>query len=798
MQYKKIVLALLFVCLAGSFHPVFGQQLPSSITQSIRGQIVDLDTQSPLIGVNIIVVGSQPLLGGSSDQNGRFEINNVPVGRATLQITYIGYEPLVLSDVLITAGKELVLDLELEESVIETEGVVIVADEFEGVAINEMALVSARSFSVEQTQRYAASISDPARMAQTFAGVTGGGDDLLNEIVVRGNSPKGLLWRLEGIEIPNPNHFGSEGASGGGISMLSSSTLSRSDFFTGAFPAEYGNALSGVFDLFLRNGNSVRKEYALQVGILGVDASIEGPFSAKSNGSFLINYRYSTLGILNNFNVLPEESIQYQDLSFKFNFPTKKGGSFTLFGLGGDAQDIYGTAIADSTQWENMYDDGVNGKYVPKMGVVGASYLWLLGPNTYLKTIAAITGERRTDDEQILIPSDNYRGRILERQDTRNWSYRGSAQLNHKFNAKQTLQIGLTATQLGYNLVDRIRDGIDDPLVTFLNQKGSTQMFKSHAQLKLRPTARLTLTPGIHYTYFGLNKNNQIEPRIGASWQFSPTQHLSVGIGLHSRVEPTAIYLAERTRTDGTLHQPHRDLDLMKAWHYVAGYDHYFNPKLRLKFEAYYQYLYDIPVSTDVSNPIFATINAEDAWDIVLDDQILTNGGTGENYGVELTLEKFLSQGYYYLFTGSLYESVYTPLDGETYNTRYAGNYVINLVGGKEFSLKNKNLLGFNARFILAGGNRYTPLDIARTIENQSFIYDLSKTYANQVEAYYRLDFGVSYTLNQSALTHAVRFDFQNITNRENVQGFDYNRNLERVPFFHTGLIPVLSYKVTF
>ncbi|MEM8488988.1 MAG: carboxypeptidase-like regulatory domain-containing protein, partial [Bacteroidota bacterium] len=554
MKYIHLLFALLLTAFVPHTDVATAQDIPPQavpITQSIRGTVVDLDTQAPLIGVNVIVLNTNPLKGTSSDVNGRFAITDVPVGRATLQVTYIGYEPLVLSDMLITAGKELVLALELQESVIETEGVVVVADEFEGVAVNEMATVSARSFSVEQTQRYAASISDPARMAQTFAGVTGGGDDLLNDIVVRGNAPKGLLWRLEGIEVPNPNHFGGEGASGGGVSMLSSSTLSRSDFFTGAFPAEYGNAASGVFDLFLRNGNAVKREYAFQIGVLGIDAAIEGPFSADYNGSFLINYRYSTLGVLNNFGVLPDESIQYQDLSFKFNFPTQKGNSFTLFGLGGDAQDIYGSAVADSTQWVDPIDDAINGKYAPRVGILGASYLHLLGPNTYLKAIGMISGERRTDDELLLIPSEDYRGRILEQQDTRNAAYRASLQLNHKFNARQTLQVGIVGSQLSYNLVDRIRDSINGPLINFLDQKGSTNMLNSHVQLKLRPSARLTLTPGVHYTYFAFNKNHSLEPRIGAAWRLSETQTLSFGVGLHTRTESTALYLAERTNAAG-------------------------------------------------------------------------------------------------------------------------------------------------------------------------------------------------------------------------------------------------------
>ena len=768
-----------------------------SFTQTVRGRVVDLDTQASLIGVNVIVVGSQPLLGASTNENGRFEIAGVPVGRRTLQVSYIGYEPLTLSDVLITAGKELVFEIELEESVIETEEVVVVAEERAGIAVNEMASVSARSFSVEQTERYAASFSDPARMAQTFAGVSGGGDDLLNDIVVRGNSPRGILWRLEGIEIPNPNHFGEEGSSGGGISMLSSSTMGRSDFFTGAFPAEYGNAASGVFDLFLRNGNLSKKEYILQVGVLGVEASVEGPFSASYDGSYLVNYRYSTLGILNNFGVLPEESIQYQDLSFKFTFPTKSAGHFTVFGLGGDASDVYQKAIRDSSAWRGP-DDGLDSRFLPKMGVIGVSHLWLLGPKTYLKTIAAAAGERRLDRELRLVPENDYEGQPLFDQDTRNWAYRASVQLNHKFSAKQTLHLGMTASHLAYDLLTRERPTLRDEWVVFLDQAGSTRMLEGHVQLKFRPSSWWTLTPGLHYTYFGLNGNRIVEPRLGMNWEIGPRQSISVGVGLHSRAEPIGVYQVERARVDGSMYRPHAELDLMKAWHYVVGYDRYFTDKLRFKIEAYFQDAFDVAVSADAGNPGFSSINAESVWPIVFTDEVLVNAGSARNYGLEMTLEKYLSKGYYFLLTGSIYDALYTPLDGKEYPSRYAGNYVTNLVAGNEFELKRKSLLGFNARFILAGGNRYTPLDLVRSRAEDRLVFDAARTFAGQIDAYYRLDLGVSYTINRAALTHAIRLDVQNVTGRENVQGYVYGQNFIRVPFYHTGTVPVFSYRVSF
>ena len=782
----------LFILITGFAQEAQAGFQQTTLTQTARGRVVDVDAQVPLIGVNVVVVGSRPLLGASSDENGRFEISGVPVGRVTLQFSYIGYEPLVISDVLVTAGKELVLEIELQESVVESEEIVVVADEFEGVAVNDMAAVSARSFSVEQTQRYAASISDPARMAQTFAGVSGGGDDLLNEIVIRGNAPKGILWRLEGIEIPNPNHFGEEGASGGGVSMLSAGTMSRSDFFTGAFPAEYGNAVSGVFDLFLRNGNLARREHAFQFGALGLEASSEGPFSSGYNGSYLVNYRYSTLGILNNFGVLPDESIQYQDLSFKFTLPTRNAGHFTLFGLAGDARDVYSRAVRDSSMWRG-FGDALDGQFSPKMGVVGASHLLLLGPNTYLKTVAAAMGEKRIDEELFLIPEQGYQGLPIFQQNTRNWAYRALVTLNHKFDARHTLHIGAGANRLGFDLFYRERNDIDSPWATFLDRRGNTSSFTGHIQLKYRPAATLTITPGIHYTHFALNESHVLEPRLGASWQVASGQTLSLGLGLHSRPEPTGLYLIER---DGIL--PHKDLDLMKAWHYVIGYDRYFTDKFRLKLEAYYQYLFDVPVSADAGNPIFSTLNISSVWPVVFDDDTLVNGGSGRNYGVELTLEKYLSDGYYALFTGSLYDARYTPLDGNDYHTRYAGNYVANAVAGKEFNINKNSLLGFNARFVLAGGIRYVPLDAERTRAEQRIFFDLDNVYTQRIDDYYRLDVGVSYTINRTSLTHAIRFDIQNVTGRENVQGFNYNRNLEPVPFFHAGLIPILSYRVTF
>src|SRR5690606_4177254 len=245
--------------------------------------------------------------------------------------------------------KEVVLEVGLRERVVEGAGVVVRPAAEAGAPLNDMAAVSARSFSVEETRRYAGAVDDPARLASAFAGVSTAGGVQENALVIRGNAPKGVLWRLEGVEIPNPNHFaGLTVAGGGGLTLFSGQLLADSDFFTGAFPAEYGNALSGVFDVRFRAGNPAVREHPAQVGLLGGQFASDGPFVRDRPSTYLFNYRYSTLGLL--MPLLPTEGgITYQDLAFKLAFPTRLG-RFEAWGLGGlDGQRL--VENPDSTTW---------------------------------------------------------------------------------------------------------------------------------------------------------------------------------------------------------------------------------------------------------------------------------------------------------------------------------------------------------------------------------------------------------------------------------------------------------------
>ncbi|MEZ5198900.1 MAG: TonB-dependent receptor [Bacteroidales bacterium] len=326
---NKIVYVLLFLILL-SFR-LTGQE---RLTQIVRGEIVDNILGSPLPGANILLVNSEPPLGTAADENGRFSISGVPVGRQRFKISFIGYQTLILDNIMVTSGKEVVLKVELAESITAVDGVEIVADYQKDQPLNSMALVSARSFTVEETNKYAGSYGDPARMAANYAGVVSSRDNR-NDIIIRGNSPMGLQYRIDGIEVSNPNHYSAQGTTGGPVTLLNTNLLSNSDFLTGAVPAEFGNALSGVFDLKMRNGNNLKREYWAQLGWNGLEFGLEGPFSKKSQPSYLAAYRYSFVHVLYKLGINLPEVAAYQDLSFKLSFPTRKAGTFNLIGIGG-------------------------------------------------------------------------------------------------------------------------------------------------------------------------------------------------------------------------------------------------------------------------------------------------------------------------------------------------------------------------------------------------------------------------------------------------------------------------------
>jgi len=787
----KIILPFL-ICALWSITTASAQN-----TQTISGIIVDQDSHQPLYGATIVVVGSDPLQGAVTDFDGFFELKDVPVGRVTLTIKMLGYEAQYMEDLSLSSGKTLQLNLSMQEAFQDLKVVEITAETEEGDPLNEMATVSARSFSVEETQRYAASVSDPARMAGNFAGVVSAGDDIMNEIAIRGNSPRGIMWRIEGIEVPNPNHFGSLGSSGGGISMLSSSTLAQSDFYTGAFPAEFGNATSGVFDIKLRNGNNQQREHSVQIGLLGLEASTSGYFSKNSNASYLVNYRYSTFGLLSLvYNPLGDVLPAYQDASFKLHFPTKKAGTFSVFGLAG-ANSAVVKADRDTTLWESE-DDQMDFFERQQVGIVGAGHVKQLGERTYIKTVAAYSLNRFQDETTFLSGTTEVPDEIIDETSFTDDHFRATSTINYKFNARNTFKTGAIFTHNTFAFKYDYKDLDDNKVYHIVDAKGSAMQVQHFTQWRHRFTENVVGNIGYHMTYLDLNDGFSIEPRAAIEWQATAKQKWSLAAGLHSKPEHVSTYYLSGTNANiASPSSINSNLEIPKSAHFVLGYGYRPAPKWNITAEVYYQHLYKIAVDTD-SAGISSAVNVNDIWDII-GAQSPRSTGTGANYGLDLNIQKSFSDGYYVLISSSIYSAKYQGNNGNTYNSRYNGNYVLNVLGGKEWTLKDPNkTFGVNGKFLWAGGKRATPL-LSGADHTDEPVYDLAEYNTVQLPDYLRFDLGISYTVNKANSTHRLSLDIQNVTNYSNIynryystetQGFEYN--------YQTGIFPFINYRIEF
>lgn len=763
------------------------------ITQTLRGTITAQHVATPLSDASIIVLNTDPLIGSYSDEQGNFKLEKVPLGTYSIRISYVGYKELTIPNVVVNAGKETVLTIEMEENIIEGEEVVITAEGPREKPLNEMSTVSARTFSVAETQKYAAAVNDPARMALSFAGVVSA-DDGNNRIVIRGNSPGGLQWRMEGIDIPNPNHFADAGSSGGGISILSSQLLANSDFITGAFAAEYGNALSGVFDLRLRKGNNEQKEWTLSAGVLGINVAAEGPFAAGYKGSYLMNYRYSTLSILGKVGVLPDDYVtNFQDLSYNIYLPTKKAGYFTLFGFGG-LSDQKNQAKKDSSAWEYDYQK-YSSRFYSNTGAAGATHGLLISKKAYLKSAMLYSYIGNGYKEEYY--NHDYTTITDEDLGYAQQKLTLTSVLNYKLNARNALRTGIIVSNLHYDLSGKSANDSTLELESTINTAGNTYTMQTYAQWQIRLNEAITINAGLHYLHLLLNNSKSIEPRAAISYQPGDRQTISVAYGLVSQLQPIGTYFAQ-ANTEGVTTLPNEQLGFTRAHHFVFSYDYLFTADLHLKTELYYQALFDVPVSATASNS-FSMLNYA-GGDYVT--EALVNSGTGKNYGMELTLEKFLSRNYYALLSASVYQSKYKGSDGIERDTRYNGKYAGSLTAGKDFILSGKfrnRELGLNAKVIYAGGFRSTPIDLEASRENGSAVYLEDLAFTEKIPDYFRADAGISYKRNRTKTTSTWSLDIQNVTNRKNVFSEYYEPKQERiVTIYQATLIPVLNYKIEF
>ena len=760
--------------------------------QNIRGVVLDKLSQTPIIGAIIAVQNSTKQV--QTDNSGNYLLTDMAPDRYEIKVSFSGYKEVIIPNVIVTSGKEVILDITMEDEFNKLNEVVVKASNKAGT-INKLASVSARTFSMEEVNRFAGGRSDVARLAANFAGVSTP-DDSRNDIVIRGNSPVGVLWRIDGMNVTNPNHFASVGTTGGAVSALNTNLLKNSDFFTSAFPAEYGNANSGVFDIGFRNGNSKKRETTVQLGVItGLEATTEGPINKEKGSSYLVGYRYSLAGVAQaaGVDIGTTATPTYQDLTFKLNGGTTKFGKFSLFGILASS-----TINIDGGNSNTLYGNGNQVDFASKIGILGLNHFKQINSKSYMSSTIGLNYTNNTINSYDFdrATSTSF---TKEMSDVGKTGYNFSTTYNLKINSKVFFKAGIQDELMGLDLFYKTKQNSNDTWKQIWDTNSYTNLAQAFVHGKFNLSDQLTLNAGLHSQKFFLNESFSIEPRLGLKYAINSQSSFNLGYGLHSQMQPINVYFLQTQNQDGSYSYNNKNLDFTKSQHFVLGYDLQPLKDWRLKTEIYYQQLSNVPVNTFSSS--YSMLNTGSSFKTELEDN-LTNTGTGKNYGAEVTIEKFFSNGYYGLFTSSLYSSKYKGSDGIERSTAFNGKYVFNILGGKEWKVgsENRNKFATDIKFTNAGGRAYTPIDLTASQSLNREVVS-SDAYSANYTNYFRLDVKGTYTINSKnkQLSQSFSFDLQNVSNHKNMFSQSYDNQRQNVSTtYQLGFFPNFIYKLQF
>jgi CarboxypepD_reg-like domain/TonB-dependent Receptor Plug Domain len=799
-----IVLLLCFMLFLKRFKPAFGSKkyllllffstaaFAQNNNQNIRGIVTDKLSQTPIIGATVQINNSEKQT--VTDEKGNYTLTDITPDRYEIEVSFVGYKEVVIPNVIVTSGKEVILDITMEDEYNKLDEVVVKSSNKAGT-INKLATVSARTFSMEEVNRYAGGRSDVARLVANFAGVSTP-DDSRNDIVVRGNSPVGVLWRIDGMNVTNPNHFASVGTTGGAVSALNTNLLKNSDFFTSAFPAEYGNATSGVFDIGFRNGNSKKRETTIQLGVItGLEATTEGPINKEKGSSYLVGYRYSLAGVAQavGVDIGTTATPSYQDLSFKLNSGTSRLGKFSMFGILATS-----TINISGGNSSTLYGNGNEVDFASKIGIVGFNHFKQINPKSFISSTIGLN-YAKTDQTSYDFERPTNVSFIKEVSNVAKTGYNFSTIYNLKLNSKLFIKAGIQDEMMGLDLFYKTKQNSTDAWKQVWDTNSYTNLAQAFIHTKYSISEKLTLNAGVHSQKFFLNNSFSVEPRLGLKYAVNRKSSFSLGYGLHSQMQPINVYFLQTQNTDGSYAYNNKNLDFTKSQHFVLGYDLQPFKDWRLKTEVYYQAISNVPVNTFSGS--YSMLNTGSTFKTDLEDN-LTNAGTGTNYGAEVTIEKFFSNGYYGLFTSSLYSSKYKGSDGVERNTAFNGKYVFNILGGKEWKIgsEKRNKISTDLKFTNAGGRAYTPIDLSAS-EDAGHEVLSTDAYSANYDNYFRLDLKGSYTINSKTkkLSQSFSLDLQNVTNHKNMFSQTYDtKSMSLNTTYQLGFFPNFIYKLQF
>ena len=745
----------------------------TAAAETLRGTVRDAITGESLVGAAVRIVELSSV-GAIADMDGNYTIHLNRSGRYTVEASFIGYETSVLKEVLISGTKEVVIDIELRETANELAGAVVRPRINKMSTVNPNVLTGGVMLSMEEASRIAGGANDPARLMSAYAGISGDSDG--SGISVHGNAPERMQYRIEGVEVFTPNHYNDVWNAGYGlVSGLNANVIGNSDFFTSTFNANYANALSGIFDIKMRSGNNSKHENILQLGSAFEELTLEGPLAKNSKSSYIVNYRYGFSALVDKMGLIDTQGahLDLQDFSWKVNLPTAKAGTFSFFGLG--LYDSTYDGRVDLADMHSAYDASDSDGNMTQI-LAGMSHKIYFENKWTLRSTLAYNmqhidmdvfyyGLQRDADNVISIPlayEEPEKKYLFSRQRQNEDRILFNSELSKQIAPKWLAQFGVEYSHRFFNLNYRSVDYLyADPstMLTYTDMKDNTGLATAFTQHLFNLNGKLSVSAGITANYFLLSKDFSVEPRVSLKWQPDEKNTVSFGYGMHSMIEKLYAYFYRNDH--GIL--VNKDLDLTKSHNLMASYAYQINDNLNVRVNAYLQYGFDTPVG--VNGSTYCVCNRYYAY---TDEQLVGTGKT-RNYGGDITLEHYMSHGFFGQANISLFKAEYRDNAKIWHNQLYDRGFMFKILGGKEWIFGNK-VLSVSAKYCLQGGLRYTPINVAAMRSNISAgyiddtpVYYEDKAFSESFDPTGIVDFTISYKITGKKVSHTFAFEGLNI-----------------------------------
>ena len=663
---------------------------------NIEGSVIDRRTKEPLAGVNIVVLGS--IRGASTDVEGKFTIDNLPIGTYRLEISYIGYTTQKITDIIVMHNKPAIVNIELNEEVIESEKIVVTAGYFLEETMTQPSAIGLRR---EEIRRFPGGFEDVVRTVSTLPGVAINNAGGRNDLLVRGGGPSENLFVIDNIEVPNINHFGTQGSSSGSLSFINLDFVENVSFSTGGFSAEYGDKMSSTLILKMSRGREDQLGGKFLISATQYGFNFEGPLG--ENGNFIFSARRSYLDLIFKAAGLPFVPM-YTDFNFLAHYDLTDKDQLFVLGLSAldrvdrdlstEENRVKNSGIMDNTQ--NQYIGGVNYRRLLETGYLDLTLNF--NENQYYFSQINEIGDKYFNSEAV---ENEW---VLKVQ--RYWAITKGLGVLGGFSYKYLKLDNRTA--FADTIYDRSGNRvsvISQGLLPFSQVRTDENKLAAFFKTDWSPSTDLSFDLGLRLDYYSFLKDPlYVSPRISIKYKLNAHLSLKTSAGIYFQ-SPSYVWL---------VNELNKDLRALRNNMVILGLDYLIQDDLRMSFETYYKKYDDLPTGTirDLNDYLVITNTGigyggrEDDFQSFGYFPMVSNA-QGSAYGFEWLLQKKYSKIPCYGQISLAYnKSQYTAGNGRIYPGQYDQRFILNIAGGYKF---NENW-EISSKFRFYSGVPYTPV----------------------------------------------------------------------------------------